>query len=74
MTSIAIVRISNRNLLVKVITHCLVLTHSRSILNISKVVRKHWNNLAINKAFEHIFQNEPVADFRRNKNLKETNP
>ena len=49
----------------------LVLTYSRSLPNISKVVRKHWNILSINKAFKEVFQNEPVADFERNKNLKE---
>ena len=48
----------------------LVLTYSRSLPNTTKVVRKHWNILSINKAFDEIFQNEPVAAFRRNKNLK----
>ena len=48
----------------------LVLTYSRSLPNTTKVVRKHWNILSINKAFNEIFQNEPVAAFRRNKNLK----
>ena len=37
----------------------------------SKVVRKHWNILSINKFFKEIFQNEPVIAFKRNKNLKE---
>ena len=48
----------------------LVLTYSRSLPNTTKVVRKHWNILSINKALDEIFQNEPVAAFRRNKNLK----
>ena len=49
----------------------LVLTYNPSLPNISKVVRKHWNLLSINKAFKKIFQNEPVTAFWRNKNLKE---
>ena len=49
----------------------LVLTYSRSLWNITKVVRKHWNNLPINKEFKEIYQNEQVTTFRRNKNLKE---
>ena len=49
----------------------LVLTYSRSLPNISKVVRKHWNSLSINEACKEIFQNEPVTAFRRNKHLKE---
>ena len=39
--------------------------------NISKVVRKHWNILSIDKAFKEMLQNEPVAAFRRSKSLKE---
>ena len=46
----------------------LVLTKSQSLLNISKVARKHWNALSINKAFKEILQNELVTAFRRNKN------
>ena len=49
----------------------LLLTYSRSLPNISKVVRKHWNILFMNKTFKEIFQNELVTAFRRNKNLKE---
>ena len=49
----------------------LVLTNSRSLPNISKVGRKNWNNLSVNKAFKEIFQNELATAFRRNKNLKE---
>ena len=49
----------------------LVLTYSLSLPNISKVVRKHWNILPINKACKEIFQNETVAAFRHNKHLKE---
>ena len=49
----------------------LVLTHSRSLPNISKVFCNHWNILSINKAFKEFFQNEPVTAFRRNRNLKE---
>ena len=55
----------------KVTAISLVLTYSRSLPNISKVVRKYWNILSINKAFKEIFQNEPIIAFRRNKNLKE---
>ena len=51
----------------------LVLTYSRSLANISKVVRKHWNISSINKAFKEIFHNEPATTFRRKKSLKETN-
>ena len=49
----------------------LVLKYRRSLPNIGKVVRKHWNILSINKAFKEIFQNEPVTVFKRNKNFKE---
>ena len=49
----------------------LVLTYSRSLTNINKVVRKYWNILSINKAFKEIFQIELVTTFARNKNLKE---
>ena len=49
----------------------LVLTYSRSLWNITKVVRKHWNNLPIKKEFKEIYKNEQVTTFRRNKNLKE---
>ena len=44
---------------------------NRSLPNISKVVRKHWKILFINKSFKEIFQNEPVTAFKHNKNLKE---
>ena len=33
----------------------LVLTYNRSLTNIRKVVRKHWNILSINKSFKGIF-------------------
>ena len=49
----------------------LVLTFSRSLPNMSNVVHNHWKIFSINKAFGGIFQNEAVAAFRRNKNLKE---
>ena len=49
----------------------LVLTHSWSLPNISKVAHKLWNILSIKKAFKEIFQNEPVTAFRHDKNLKE---
>ena len=48
----------------------LVLKYNRSLPNISKVVRKHWNILSINNSFKEIFQNERVTAFKCNKNLK----
>ena len=49
----------------------LVLTYSRSLQNISKVDRKHWNILSINKANKENFQNKLIVAFTCNKNLKE---
>ena len=34
----------------------LVLTYNRSLSNISKVVRKYWNILSINKSFKEFFR------------------
>ena len=48
----------------------LVLKYNRSLPNISKVVRKHWNILSINNSFKEIFQNERVTAFKCCKNLK----
>ena len=48
----------------------LVLTNTRSLPNISKVIRKQWKIVSLNKAFKEIFQNEPVTAFRRNKNFR----
>ena len=45
----------------------LVLTYNRSLPNIGKVVRKHWNILSIDKSFKEIFQNKPVTAFKRKK-------
>ena len=49
----------------------LVLTCSWSLLNINKVVRKHWIIFFVNKAFKQTFQNKPVTAFRWEKNLIE---
>ena len=49
----------------------LVSTYNQSLTNISKVFRKCWNILSVNKSFKWIFQNEPVTAFKSNKNLKE---
>ena len=46
-------------------------TYNQSLTNISKVFRKYWNILSVNKSFKQIFQNEPVTAFKSNKNLKE---
>ena len=49
----------------------LALTYNRSLPNISKVVRKQWNVLSINKSSKEFVQNELVIAFKCNKNLKE---
>ena len=49
----------------------LTLTYNCFCPNISKVIRKHWNLLAINESLKEIFNCQPIAAFRRNKNLKE---
>ena len=48
----------------------LALTYSRSLTNIKKVFCKHWKILSLNTSFKEMFQNEPVTDFKCNKNLK----
>ena len=48
----------------------LALTYSRSLTNVKKVFCKHWKILSLNTSFKKIFQNEPVTDFKCNKNLK----
>ena len=49
----------------------LVLKCSWSLLNISKVFRKHWIIFSVNEAFKETFQNKPVKAFRSEKILME---
>ena len=39
--------------------------------NISKMIRKYWNLLAINESLKEKFNSQPITAFGRNKNLKE---
>ena len=39
--------------------------------NITKVMRKHWNVLAINESLKKIFNCQPITAFKQNKKLKE---
>ena len=48
----------------------LTLTYNCLCLNISKVIQKHWNLLAINESLEEIFNCQPITEFKQNKNLK----
>ena len=48
----------------------LALTYNRFSPNI-KVIRKHWNLVAINESLKEIFNYQPITAFRRNKYLKE---
>ena len=36
-----------------------------------KTIRKNWNILQINENFKEIFKNEPIAAFKRSKNIQE---
>ena len=49
----------------------LTLTYNRICPSISKVIRKHWNLLEINKSLKEIFNCQPITAFRRNKGLKD---
>ena len=49
----------------------LEITYNRFLPNISKIIRKNWNILSVNRSLKKIFQNEPVTAFKRNKNFKE---
>lgn len=47
----------------------LVLTHNRTIPNISEVVGKNQNILQMNPEFRNAFVNKPTVTFKRNKNI-----
>ena len=49
----------------------LTLTYNRFCPNISKVIQKHLNLLAVNKFLKDIFNCLPITAFKRNKNRKE---
>ena len=49
----------------------LVLTYSRFLPNISKIIKKHWDILSINQSLKEVFQNKPITAFKRNKNIKD---
>ena len=49
----------------------LTITYNRFLPNICKIIRKNWNILSVNESPKKSFQNEPVAAFKRNENLKE---
>ena len=49
----------------------LEITYNRFLPNISKIIRKNWNILSVNRSLKNFFQNEPVTAFKRNKNFKE---
>ena len=46
------------------------ITYNPFCSTISKVMRKHWNLLAINEYVKEIFNCQPITAFRQNKNLK----
>ena len=48
------------------------LTCNRFCPNISKVIRKYWDLLAINESLKEIFNCHPITALRRYKNLKES--
>ena len=49
----------------------LAITCNRFLSNISKIIRKNWNILSVNKSPKKVFQNKPVTAFKRHKNPKE---
>ena len=50
----------------------LVMTYNRFLPNITKTIRKNQNILQINKNCKAIFKSEPIAAFKRNKNIQDT--
>ena len=49
----------------------LVIIYIQFLPNITNTIRKNSNILHINKNVKEIFKNEPIAAFKRNKNIQE---
>ena len=49
----------------------LVLTNNCFLPNIGNIVRKHWRIPNISRTLQGLFQEGPIMDFKRNRNLKE---
>ena len=49
----------------------LAITNNRFLPTIIKIITKNWNILKIDKNLKEIFKNEPIAVFKRNRNMNE---
>ena len=47
----------------------LVLTYNRTLPNVKRSISNNWNLLYINQELKDVFQEPPILDFRRNRNL-----
>ena len=48
----------------------LCVTYSKTIPNIKTILEKHWHILNVNPELKKIFENKPLLNFCKNKNLR----
>ena len=48
----------------------LCVTYSKTIPNIKTTLEKHWHILNVSPELEKVFENKPLLNFRKNKNLR----
>ena len=49
----------------------LCVTYSKTIPNIKTILEKHWHILNVSPELKKVFENKPLLNFRKNKNLRQ---
>ena len=49
----------------------LCVTYSKTIPNIKTILEKHWHILSVSPELKKVFENKPLLNFRKNKNLRQ---